>query len=460
MIQLVGRGSFQRAGSLAFKPARREEPLPTSWIMYQLVGRDSFRRAGSLAFKPARREEPLPTRPSTTSHLPAPPSQSPSHDRPRSLKAQLTEIIRSSPVNFCDTDSNHQSQQAPSISASSETHHSPSGGDHSLSGDQPENQPPNGEYHQSEDRSSHSPSSHLHHHHSPHSQTHFHHHQPHVSVLKKPTIGNSNSIFSPLSKELTVDLDPPRSSPPPPDIPPRPASLCIQSTRPPLLPHPHHPSSSILYNKDHQYSSHFIDYNPRHSFPAPPHQDGTMDANQSINPPGMRNKNNGGTKSFIYDHLKAMEICGHPESMKLHGFTSAAGTDNVELVPLFTFAKTTDTYIGDDPEWSKKKITKLLWRGSTTGAEFRSERAGFCTSSPGGTPPNELGYVPARRKGFLPTSWFESQLVGRDSFRQAGMYTGSPGGVPPGGVTSASLGRGGLKKRKKKEKKKNSGAVP
>ncbi|EFP88072.2 uncharacterized protein PGTG_12519 [Puccinia graminis f. sp. tritici CRL 75-36-700-3] len=104
-------------------------------------------------------------------------------------------------------------------------------------------------------------------------------------------------------------------------------------------------------------------------------------------PPGMRNKNNGGTKSFIYDHSKAMEICGHPESMKLHGFTSAAGTDNVELVPLFTFAKTTtqsdilvtpleqysDTYIGDDPEWSKKKITKLLWRGSTTGAEFRSD---------------------------------------------------------------------------------------
>jgi hypothetical protein len=47
------------------------------------------------------------------------------------------------------------------------------------------------------------------------------------------------------------------------------------------------------------------------------------------------------TKSLIYDHVKAMEVCGHPESMKLHGFTSAAGTDNVELVPLFTFAKTT-----------------------------------------------------------------------------------------------------------------------
>ncbi|OAV95361.1 hypothetical protein PTTG_05423 [Puccinia triticina 1-1 BBBD Race 1] len=95
----------------------------------------------------------------------------------------------------------------------------------------------------------------------------------------------------------------------------------------------------------------------------------------------------GGGKSFIFDHPKAMEICAHPESMKLHGFTSAAGTDNVELVPLFTFAKTTtqsdvlvtpleqysDTYIGNDPDWAQKKIAKLLWRGSTTGAEFRTD---------------------------------------------------------------------------------------
>jgi len=92
------------------------------------------------------------------------------------------------------------------------------------------------------------------------------------------------------------------------------------------------------------------------------------------------------TKSFIFDHAKAMEICGHPESMKLHGFTSAAGTENVELVPLFTFAKSTtqsdvlvtpleqysDTYIGNDPDWALKKIPKLLWRGSTTGAEFKT----------------------------------------------------------------------------------------
>ncbi|EGG11221.1 family 90 glycosyltransferase [Melampsora larici-populina 98AG31] len=89
-------------------------------------------------------------------------------------------------------------------------------------------------------------------------------------------------------------------------------------------------------------------------------------------------------KSFIFDHPAAMDLCQHPESKSLHGFTSAPGTDNIELVPLFTFAKTTtqndvlvtpleqfsDTYIGDDPSWNSKKLNKLLWRGSTTGAEF------------------------------------------------------------------------------------------
>lgn len=89
-------------------------------------------------------------------------------------------------------------------------------------------------------------------------------------------------------------------------------------------------------------------------------------------------------RSFIYNHNHAMDICQHPESMHLHGFTSAPGTNLANLVPLFTFAKTnlhsdvlatpleqySPTYIGDDPEWEGKSINKLLWRGSTTGAEF------------------------------------------------------------------------------------------
>lgn len=89
-------------------------------------------------------------------------------------------------------------------------------------------------------------------------------------------------------------------------------------------------------------------------------------------------------RSYIYDHRLAMDICRHPNNMKLHGFTSSAGTDAGSLVPLFTFAKTnihsdilvppleqySETYDGFDPPFSEKGINKLLWRGSTTGAEF------------------------------------------------------------------------------------------
>ena len=82
-----------------------------------------------------------------------------------------------------------------------------------------------------------------------------------------------------------------------------------------------------------------------------------------------------------------MDICQHPEAMHLHGFTASPGTNLANLVPLFTFAKTnvhsdilatpleqySDTYIGNDPVWEDKTINKLLWRGSTTGAEFRED---------------------------------------------------------------------------------------
>ena len=89
-------------------------------------------------------------------------------------------------------------------------------------------------------------------------------------------------------------------------------------------------------------------------------------------------------RSYIFDHQAAMDICQHPEIMPIHGFTTAPGTTAGPLVPLFTFAKTTihsdvlvtpleqysDTYIGYDPEWKKKKHDRVLWRGSTTGANF------------------------------------------------------------------------------------------
>merc|ERR1711939_1195986 len=91
-----------------------------------------------------------------------------------------------------------------------------------------------------------------------------------------------------------------------------------------------------------------------------------------------------GTRSYIADYQSALDVCQHPETMNLHGFTSVSGTDPGPLVPLFTFAKTnvhsdilvtpleqySDTYIGYDPPWEKKPINKLMWRGSTTGVDF------------------------------------------------------------------------------------------
>ena len=88
-------------------------------------------------------------------------------------------------------------------------------------------------------------------------------------------------------------------------------------------------------------------------------------------------------RSFIFNHQAAMDICQHPETMPLHGFTLSVGTNLGELVPLFTFAKTSvhndilatpleqysPTYIGNFKPWEQMPINKLLWRGSTTGSE-------------------------------------------------------------------------------------------
>ncbi len=89
-------------------------------------------------------------------------------------------------------------------------------------------------------------------------------------------------------------------------------------------------------------------------------------------------------RSFVYDHAKAVDLCQHPESRNLHGHTMLQGVPLGPLVPLFTFAKTrmhadilstpleqySDTYEGYEPPWEQKSRNKLLWRGTTTGAQF------------------------------------------------------------------------------------------
>ncbi len=89
------------------------------------------------------------------------------------------------------------------------------------------------------------------------------------------------------------------------------------------------------------------------------------------------------TRSYIYDHPRAMDVCRHPELMHLHGYTTAVGTNPGPLMPLFTFAKTSvhqdilatpleqysSTYLGYEPEWERKSKNLLMWRGSSTGSE-------------------------------------------------------------------------------------------
>ncbi|KAA1126544.1 hypothetical protein PGTUg99_026851 [Puccinia graminis f. sp. tritici] len=68
-------------------------------------------------------------------------------------------------------------------------------------------------------------------------------------------------------------------------------------------------------------------------------------------------------------------------------------------------------------------ITQLVGRGP-------SRRAGFYTSSSEGNPSDERVHNPARREGFLPTNWYKIQLIGRGSSRRAGLKASLLEGIP------------------------------
>lgn len=94
-----------------------------------------------------------------------------------------------------------------------------------------------------------------------------------------------------------------------------------------------------------------------------------------------------GGRSFIHDLSKAVDLCNHPEFRHLHGHTATGGVPLTPLVPLFTWAKTgmhsdiivtpleqyDDDYLIYDPPFEYKTKNKLMWRGSTTGTEFRTD---------------------------------------------------------------------------------------
>ncbi|CEQ39606.1 SPOSA6832_01136, partial [Sporobolomyces salmonicolor] len=96
-------------------------------------------------------------------------------------------------------------------------------------------------------------------------------------------------------------------------------------------------------------------------------------------PPKMR--------SFISNnHTAAMDACEHPEMQLIHGFTSWSGPRPGRLFPIFSSTSSSmhsdllippidqyDRRLGNDPEWDDKKYDKVVWRGTTTGADLNVE---------------------------------------------------------------------------------------
>ncbi|BGP39508.1 Protein O-glucosyltransferase 2 [Rhodotorula kratochvilovae] len=88
------------------------------------------------------------------------------------------------------------------------------------------------------------------------------------------------------------------------------------------------------------------------------------------------------------DHVKAMDVCSHPENQALHGYTAWTGPRPGLLFPLFSFSATSvnsdlllppleqyERGTGPDPVWADKQHDKALWRGSTTGADLTAAHA-------------------------------------------------------------------------------------
>ncbi|GAA5838300.1 hypothetical protein JCM11251_003457 [Rhodosporidiobolus azoricus] len=93
--------------------------------------------------------------------------------------------------------------------------------------------------------------------------------------------------------------------------------------------------------------------------------------------------------SFIgVNHVKAMDVCYHPENQAIHGYTAWAGPRPGLLLPMFSFSTTSlntdlllppleqyERAVGEDPLWANKKHDKAVWRGSTTGSDLTAAHA-------------------------------------------------------------------------------------
>ncbi|GAA5887796.1 hypothetical protein JCM6882_000754 [Rhodosporidiobolus microsporus] len=149
-------------------------------------------------------------------------------------------------------------------------------------------------------------------------------------------------------------------------------------------------------------------------------------------------------RTLIKDHAKAMDLCQHPETQLIHGFTAWPGPRAGLLYPLFTSTTTSmhsdllippidqyDRRQGADPAWEDKKDA-VVWRGTTTGADLNmehmrkwSQRPRLCRlpfqsgsiTLPYG--PGDDGPVPGPAASFstraqaLAQKWFDFKFLGK-----------------------------------------------
>ncbi|BGP55808.1 hypothetical protein JCM8202_005626 [Rhodotorula sphaerocarpa] len=149
-------------------------------------------------------------------------------------------------------------------------------------------------------------------------------------------------------------------------------------------------------------------------------------------------------RSFIRQHPQAMDLCYHPENQLLHGFAAWPGPRPGILYPLFVSTSTSlhsdmlispvdqwDSQIPNDPKWEDKEFNKVVWRGTTTGADLTiphmrkwSQRPRLC-KLPFTTGTVELPFAPddephvpgpvstfSTRAQALAKHWFDFKFLG------------------------------------------------
>lgn len=120
---------------------------------------------------------------------------------------------------------------------------------------------------------------------------------------------------------------------------------------------------------------------------------------RSCNPDSLARKLNGAPPeadsetTFVYDPVERMSYCDNPELMTLHGCFTWPQRREAKLRPVFQLSKpiqngeflttpleayfnaTSQNGMDEASEWSEKTISKLFWRGASTGDAYTQPKA-------------------------------------------------------------------------------------